>query len=233
MPEIIQYNDSVKNVNEQNRTYCSSSKVKQYTDIVKEIREKNNKNMNYSIGEIQCIVNDILKVVNCYNRNCATPIVTIIEGFGIKAYVEKLSEGICGALFVNGTTKKIYGTNSVILVNTIDKLYYQRFIIANELACFLFEYLGSDSDKNNSIVFTDEYRQDNASLKNKWTKSRFVTEILMPERMFCKQYMIANQECSYMNSEERNAYLIMYLSKFFEVEKSLAKKRINEITDKE
>lgn len=233
MAEIIQYNEGVKKVKVQKRTSYSSFEIKQYSDIVKQLRLKNQeKKYDYTIEEIQSIVDDILKLDNYYNLNSATPIVKIVNRFGIGAYKENLSKEISGKLFVNGTTKKIYNTDSVILVNNKDKIYYQRFIVAHQLACFLFEYIGSESDNDKRILFSDKYTPNNCSLKSEILKSRFVTEILMPERTFCRQYIIANEECSYTSREARNIFLSKYLSKFFEVEPNLVAKRINEITAK-
>ena len=233
MAKIIQYNEGVKKAKRQERTDYSSHEIKQYNDIVKQLRLKRNENKyDYSIEEIKNIVDDILKLDKYYNRNCATPIVKIVNKFGIGAYKVDLNKEISGKLFVNGTTKELYNTDSVILVNNKDKIYYQRFIVAYQLACFLFEYIGSNSDKDNRILFSDEYILNRPSLRNEGIKYRFATEILMPERMFCKQYIIANQECYYTNRETRNMFIIKYLSQFFEVETKLVIKRINEIIAK-
>lgn len=174
MAKIIQYNENMKRTRMQNRTDYESSELKQYSDIEKQLRLKNQENKyGYTIEEIKNIVDDILKVTDYYNKNCATPIVKIVDKIGIETYKVDFKERIEGALFVNGTTKEIYNRDAVILVSNKDKLYYHRFVIAHQLACFLFEYLGSESDRDKRIVFSDKYTFNNCSAISETLKNRF------------------------------------------------------------
>lgn len=202
-----------------------------YKEIVEDLRNRNKtKKGNYTTAEIREIVNDILKAsdIDTQNYRSSIPIVKISKKFGIVPYYAK---DICvsGMLLINGTTEKEYGEKQVIVIRKEDDLYLQRFVIAYQLGCFLFNYLGSEYDDGNTL-FKEEYQQFNYFSKEEEAQiSIFAEEILMPEKMLYKQYFISS-ECFWIRVRGLwNIAIKEYLSEYFEVDRSLVIKHINQL----
>ena len=107
------------------------------SEILKDLTKKNNIGYEYTLVEIRQLANNILNTTKYYSGRCATPIVKIAKDFDFKTYKEHLKES--GDININGGTLKKYGHNKVILVNRNDELFHQRFVVAHELAHYLFD----------------------------------------------------------------------------------------------
>lgn len=207
MAQIINYNEKTKKI-----------KNERCKDILRNL-EKKRKNFNTLV--IIKTAENILKALDFYNIRNSIPIVKITEAFGLKPYkVKSDNNDIEGQLFINGTTKDIYGQDKVIVVNNKNDLYIMRFIIARQLAVFLFNFKENNEYKNKQNLFIYDY-------KGEFCKDyeRFATEILMPTQMFLKQYIVA------MEASNNIRFVIGYLSRYFKVPKYLVKRRIIELTE--
>lgn len=190
--------------------------------LLKTLTEKNNTGYEYSLSEVRKIANDILSMTDNYSGRCATPIVKIAKLFNFKTYKESLNES--GDININGETKKKYGHDKVILVNKDEELSHQRFVIAHELAHYLFDFLGNDKYNDVNILFADTYQKDNHNTPQEKRANTFAAEIMMPKELFIRQYNIAR------NEDNNRMFIIMYLSRYFETSIESIEKRIMEVS---
>ncbi len=116
-----------------------------------------------------------------------------------------------------------YGYKKIILVNKNDELFHQRFVIAHELAHYLFDFLGSSNSENPDIEFTDTYSKDRHETLEEKRADKFAASILMPEELFIDQYNFAQKRYS------SRIFITIYLSRFFEVSVNFVDKRIEEV----
>lgn len=194
--------------------------VKQLVHILK---KKNKNGEEYSLSEIRNISNNILSMMsNNYSGRCATPIVKIAKLFDFKTYRESLNES--GDININGETKDKYGHDKVILVNRQEELFHQRFVIAHELAHYLFDFLGDDTYNDKNILFAERYIKDKPKTSREQRANTFAAEIMMPKDLFIQQYNVARRE------ENNHMFIVMYLSRYFETSVESIEKRIKEVS---
>lgn len=211
MAQIINFEEA------KNSKKASKTENERCNDILKNLEEKRE---NFTTSLIIKTAEDILKALDFYNIRNSTPIIKITKAFGIKPYkVIPNDNNIEGQLFINGTTKDLYGQDKVIVVNKKNHLYFNRFVIARQLAVFLFNFKKNDEYRDKQRVFIDTY-------KGEFHKDyeRFATEILIPTEMFIKQHDIA------VEVDNRRIFVIMYLSRYFEVTEYFVERRIYELT---
>lgn len=194
-----------------------------FEELIIELKEKNKTGYDYSLKEISEIANDILKSIDYYTGRGATPIVKIAKEFGFKTYKETLKNEKSGDIHINGETKEKYGHDKIILVNKRDELFHQRFVVAHELAHYLFEFLGNPNYANSNNIFVDTYQKDQHETLQEKRANAFAAEIMMPKKLFIEQYYIARRE------DDNRIFILMYLSRFFETSIDSIEKRITEV----
>lgn len=192
-------------------------------ELLKNLQEKNSSKHTYSVNEIDSVAKTILKIFNLYSKRTSIPIVKIAKGFNFKTYRETLPDGLSGDIYINGTTNKDYGHNRIILVNKKEPFFHQRFVIAHELAHFLFDFLGQAKYGDVAIKFSDTYYKNQHETAEEKRANRFAASILMPDNIFYEQYNIARKE------NGNKLYAILYLSQFFETPIESIEKRIQEV----
>lgn len=200
----------------------SATKEKEVTlfkELIEELKTSYGK--EYTNEEVDSIAKRILLEFGIDSEDCATPIVKIAKAFGFKTYRKTLDDGKSGDISINGETKERYGYEKVIFVQKEDELYQQRFVVAHELAHYLFDYLGNP-EYENGLLFTDTYMKDHHDSEHEQRANRFAAAILMPEEVFIKQYNIAQE---YQN----RLFTRMYLSEFFETRQDSIDRRIVEV----
>lgn len=198
--------------------------VMKFENLIQELTEKNKNGHEYSFNEITAIANKILKNIDYYSGRCATPIVKIAKEFDFKTYKETLKNGKSGDIHINGETVENYGHDKIILVNKNEELYHQRFVVAHELAHYLFDFLGNEQYSNPKIIFVDTYQKDKHETPQEKRANAFAAEIMMPRELFIKQYNIARRENS------NRMFILMYLSRYFETSIDSIEKRILEVS---
>lgn len=198
--------------------------TKEITVYLKKQKEKQKENKdNYSLLEVSMIANNILSSLDYYFYDSATPIVKIAKDFGFKTYKQKLSKNLSGDICINGNTYDRYGYNQVILVNEFEPFFHQRFVVAHELAHYLFEFIGDSKYKDKNIRFSDTYFRDHHETPQELRANAFAAEILMPKNLFIKQYNISKE----MGFD--SLYTKKYLSEFFETTINSIQRRIQEV----
>lgn len=198
--------------------------IMKFEELIRELRTKNENGYEYSLKEITQIANDILNKIDYYSGRGATPIVKIAKEFDFKTYKETLKNGKSGDIHINGETKEKYGHDKIILVNKKDELFHQRFVVAHELAHYLFEFLGNPEYSDSNVIFVDTYKKDQHETPQEKRANAFAAEIMMPRDLFIKQYCIARRE------DSNRMFILMYLSRFFETSIDSIEKRIMEVS---
>ena len=194
-----------------------------FEKLIKDLETKNKNHHEYSLNEIIQIANAILDKTGYYTGRCATQIVKISKEFDFKIYKEKLKNGKSGDIQVNGLTKEKYVYDKIILVNKKDELFHQRFVVAHELAHYLFDFLGNPNYSDPNVIFVDTYEKDHHDKPEEKRANIFAAEIMMPRDLFIKQYYIAKHE------ENKPIFISTYLSEFFETSIDSIEKRIKEV----
>lgn len=192
-----------------------------YYKIIEEL--KNKKNIDYSYSDIVSYANRILKKSREFNpEKSHTLIVKITKKFGILVYQEKMSKKVLGFIKIGGDIQIKYKSDKVILLNkNIDgDVYFQRYVLANILAYYLFYYLGSDEQQNNKY-FCKELKNEYFEMNK--ISHKFAMEILMPKKLFVEQYNVA------VKSDNSYYFVLMYLSRYFKVNEKIVAQRLKEL----
>lgn len=180
---------------------------------------------DYTITQIEDLANQVLKDCDFDNIFGATPIVKIANCFDFSCFkADNMPNDISGNIFVGSTAKSIYNTDKVIIVGNDEEYEHQRFIIAHELAHYLIDYIGSPESRDHNLLFTKTYPKNDHHSEEEIRADRFAAELLMPSKLFTKQYIKA-AEASDFNTK----YIISYLATFFKTKKSSIEKRISEV----
>ena len=179
--------------------------------------------VNYGINEAESLAARVLGISK--HEVGATPIIKIANNIGFATLKQKnMPEDISGNIFVGGTTKDVYNEEKVIVVDEEEEYAHQRFIIAHELGHYLMDYLGSEDSKNPGILFSRAYPKSNHDSAEEIRADRFAAELLMPTKLFCRQYLRAMEASDY-----NLRYTISYLAKYFKTKKSSIERRIDEV----
>ena len=128
-----------------------------FEGLLKNLEQNRKDGYEYSLGEIKQIANSILSELDYYSGKGATPIVKIAKEFDFKTYKQELTQGLSGDININGDTLERYGHDKVIIVNKEEELFHQRFVVAHELAHYLFEYIGNPEYRDPAVKFSDTY----------------------------------------------------------------------------
>jgi len=198
------------------------SKEERFEEFFASIRQRNKSPESYSINEIQLLVTNILEMVeyNKYGDESTIPIVKIVHSFGIKLFKSDLKYDIIGRLYVNGiTNERFYGKGNKVIACNLNMPYYnQRVEIVYEFAYFLFEYIGSEEEFNENVLFCNEHTYNVPCKKEKQIVD-FQNELLMPEKLFIKEHDRA------VDIDNRFIFVKKYLSRFFQVPEKLIIRR--------
>lgn len=197
--------------------------IAMFKELINKLEQNHLIKHEYSLVEIDIIAKEILSKLSYYSEDSATPIVKIAKEFGFITYRETLDDDLSGDIYINGKTKEEYKNDRIILVNKNDELFHQRFVVAHELAHYLFDFLGNEKYKDTSIRFSATYYKNMHETISEQRANRFAAAILMPGDSFIKQYNIAK------NIDKNRMFVIMYLSRFFETTMSSIERRIAEV----
>lgn len=177
-----------------------------------------------NISEIILLARTVLDEAAYYHYKSPTPVIKIAEDFGISTYkTDRLPKDISGIIYVGGTTKDVYGTDKIIFVDANEPLKHQRFIIAHEIAHFLLDCLPDKKYNDGKILFSEGYPKKNHDSQKEVKADAFAAELLMPSDLFIEQYNIAKKE------NPNPAFILIYLSDYFQTKISSIEKRIVEV----
>lgn len=195
-----------------------------YEELIQKLKEVSaNK---YVIREAEELADRLLREGGYFGNVGATPVVTIANKLGFKAFKEDISdENISGNIFVGGTTEEVYGVDKVIVVSSNEEHAHQRFIIAHELGHYLMDYLGGRDHEDENKLFAKTYPKISHDSPEEIRADRFAAELLMPREVFSSQYMKAMIVFDFDNS-----VVIKKLAAIFAVKESSIRRRIEEIS---
>lgn len=192
-----------------------------YDEIIEELIEKKKNKHDYTLEEVEAIAERILLATPDYLGDSFTPIVRITKNLEFKPYETSLERNLSGTIHVGKKTKEELNYDKVIIVNEKDDLYHQRFVVAHELAHYLFDYLGNSEYDNKE--FEEAYYKNLHKTNEEKRANRFAAAILMPRDLFISIYNHAREV------RDNRAFTISYLSKFFQTTPDSIEKRINEV----
>lgn len=157
------------------------------------------------------------------SRYHPTPIIRIAKHFGFSVFqTSRLKRGCDGIICIDSPHYVEQSYNRLILVNSLQTLQHQRFIIAHELGHYLFEYLGSTLEERHA-EFVRPFERNNCTNLAEQQANRFAPCILMQRDVFAEEY-------NYLVSHGKDSfYVTRYLARFFEVEDTLIQKRAIEV----
>ena len=145
-------------------------------------------------------------------------IVSILDGFGIKTYLDDIrSDSLSAYILIDPALWDKFGTDRIACVNAERTDGHKRFAIAHELAHFLFDYDGSPAYMDTYIAGQPEP----VEMKEK-RADRFAACILMPEDVFRKKY----EEIS---ASRLSPDIIGWLAGYFRVSRKAIEKRFPEL----
>lgn len=126
------------------------------------------------------IVEKAMKICELRNINTyPVPIVELCNYYGIKVFKEYLKNDVSGFIVVQKENYKDYGTNKVIVVNSLDTAARQRFTIAHELGHYILH-------KGNDELYA--HRDVGANNATEREANVFASNLLMPEN-FVKSFL--------------------------------------------
>lgn len=142
------------------------------------------------------------------------PIAEIVEdGFGIKSLLQNLENPLEGFILKNCNLENKFKTDRVISVNKNIEQKQQRFVMAHELAHYIYD--GHDQKNYMDTYITDKHETPEEKRANE-----FAANLLMPRNEFLKMFLKTLNE---------DVNVIEYLSDYFCVTERAIIKRVKEI----
>lgn len=142
------------------------------------------------------------------------PIVEIVEkGFGIESLSQDLAKPLEGFILIKPGLNNRFKTNRIIRVSKNIEQRQQRFVMAHELAHYIYDGYCQDS-------YRDTYIADKHETEEEKKANEFAANLLMPRKQFLKMFLVAL-------NEEVN--VIKYLSDCFCVTEQAITRRVTEI----
>lgn len=194
-------------------------------EITNKLRSQGN-GIRYTPKAAADVAEDILDIAygsGIYNGQ-ATPVLKIIEAFGIKLYrTRRMLPGMSGVIYAGGRTEEVYHHDPVIFTDDTEPYGHQRFVAVHELAHYLFDYIGNPDKPSPNYAFAENYPRDNHSSDKETRADRFAAALLMPHKLFRDQYNTA------MRESNNRIYTVKYLAGYFQVKESSVERRIREV----
>lgn len=192
-------------------------------EFEEKLRNANQRNETYSLENIENWAELLWHECGLCDEFNATPIVKIAKLFNFAVFqTDKLQKEYDGTICVNCEGYVTQGYEKLILIDSYKELFQQRFVVAHELGHYLFEYLGSELEKDN-IEFVRPYRKNNHEDLAEQQANRFASCILMPKKIFAAEYN------KLLNQNKDQFFIIRYLSRYFQVKEESVKIRVREV----
>lgn len=205
------------NIVDINKYIRKREKHKMCQRVIDEIiqnREVNKK--KYLTSDMEDVVQKIL--IETGNENSiVVPVVNIAKQMKFDTFQKRLLWFLSGFISISKIYRRKYQTDHVIFTNVKVHPYQQRFVIAHELAHFLFDY----SHKNG--LYFNTYRKNHHDRESERRANAFAANLLMPRDVFIREY----NKAKLINSDP--IFLVMYLSDLFKAPRKAVLKRIHEV----
>ncbi len=183
-----------------------------FEEITNDIRERRKSGQEYTIDEMGNISRKFLNQLS-FNGKGPVPIVQIAKSMGFKIYQQPMETRLSGFIAVDEELKGLFHNDKIISVNINDEIGHQRFVIAHELAHYLFDYCPESKE------YYDTYVKDTHETDSEKIANRFAAELLMPKSSFIEQF----RNC------KSSSNVIDELKKKFQVQDKAIIKRLREV----
>lgn len=205
------------NVVDINKYMRKREKHKMCQRVVDEIIQNRKENKKYLTSDMESVVQEIL--IETGNENTiVVPVVNIAKQMKFDTFQKRLRLWfLSGFIGISRFYKRKYGTDHIICTNVKVHPYQQRFVIAHELAHYLFDY----NHKNG--LYYNTYRKNHHNKESERRANAFAANLLMPREVFVREY----NKARLINSDP--IYLVMYLSDLFKAPRKAVLKRIREV----
>ncbi len=182
-------------------------------EIVNEIHRERNDGKTYKLPDMKPLAERFLESTE-YNGDGAVPIIKIAHECGFKVIWGSMKDKEkSGFISIDKKNKKVFDNNKIIGINKDDELGHQRFVIAHELAHYLFDYDMKDKP------YFDTYIKNSHKSLQEHIANTFAANLLMPAKYFALQF----DENKTMTENVNN------WAAYFEVQTKSARKRITEV----
>lgn len=192
--------------------------IQSITDKIKQERQYNNK--IYYASDMEYLASEILSAMpdTTDDRNsCITPVVSIAKAMGFDTFQQDLLWFLSGCIGINKKYIKKFKTDHIIFTNRKVHPYQQRFVIAHELAHYLFDY------DHTSEVYYNTYKKNSHSAEAEKRANAFAASLLMPKDAFLKEYNKARAKSN------NPIFILDYLSDTFKAPRKSVLKRMYEV----
>lgn len=193
------------------RRNARAMKCKRYvSEVKKSISEKKN------IKGCKEIANQILKELKI--TEVPIPIIKILKSLDFNIYVDDLQDkNISGFLMISPDLQEKFETDRIAVIEETDTYGRQRFTLAHEFAHYIFDF----DENSSSNFFLSTYDLERSNVPEEILASRFAAELLMPEKIFKKDFK---------NLEKKTMYeKIKILTEQYQVSSKAVSKRIEEL----
>lgn len=221
MNAYILHNTTIMNTNDKIMMNNFSSRMREF---ISDLRDESG--VDFTPRQAARKADEILNRADVlgYQRDSATPIVKIIKGFDIDVRRStRMPNGLSGIIYAGGETKKMYDSDKVIFTDNNDQFEHQRFVMAHELAHYLFDCVCNPEYQNSDRMFYETYPIQNHMSKREIRANRFSAELLMPKSLFVREYNRA------INKSNNRFFTVRYLARYFQVKESSIERRIHEV----
>lgn len=159
-------------------------KEKMCMEVFYEVQNMREEGHNYTIAETKDVAEKILSSIN-YTGDESVPIVKIAKQMGFTVLQGKMSKDLSGFIVIGKNAEKKFGHHKIIATNIDDEIGHQRFVVAHELAHFLFDY-----EDNSRITYYDTYIKNSHKTSKEKIANKFAANLLMPATYFISKFDI-------------------------------------------
>lgn len=174
---------------------------------------------------VEKVAAQVLEVNNMDKKSGKIPIVRLANNYGIIcSEAGNMPEILDANMFIGGNTIKAYQAEKVIIVDGRLDLNYKRYLVANQFAYYLFNYIGRNKGNNEYMerpierAFLHGYQTSEDRVVN-----RLANALILPVELFMRIYIQV-----YEIYNRRNL-TITYLSIYFRVPEIVIEQRMEEL----
>ena len=199
------------------KNYTSTrGKNKMCIQIVKDIHKARKGGHKFGIEEMKTLAEKFLESVK-YDGKGAVPIIKIAQECGFKViWGSMIDKEMSGFISIDEQNADEFESDKIIGVNKDDELGHQRFVIAHELAHYLFDY-----DVTAMMPYFDTYMKNSHKSSKEQIANMFAANLLMPAQNFVLKF----------DEDKTMKENIKYWAEYFAVQEKAARKRVKEVMD--
>ena len=120
------------------------------------------------------------------------PIIEILKALGFRIFEQEYKEEdreLSGFIAIDNEYRDKFGTDKIISLNTADNQGHKRFTLAHELSHYIFDF-----NPRVMASYSNPYITYEADKPIEKDANRFAANLLMPEKIFIKEYKRLKEE---------------------------------------